>query len=162
MIYSGSRGLSGVLLCSAFLLSACGGGSDSAPPMYSVGGTIAGLASGASVVMQNDGGNTTSVAANGTFTFSKQTPSGTNYVVTVLTQPTGQSCTVTSGSGTVSGANVTGVQITCVSVYTISGTVSGLNTGAQVTLQDNAGDSTTIAANGNFSFSKQATSGTPY
>jgi uncharacterized repeat protein (TIGR03803 family) len=162
MIYSSSRGLGGVFLCSAFLLSACGGGSDSAPPMYSVGGTIAGLASGASVVLQNDAGNNTSVATNGTFTFSKQATGGTSYAVSVLTQPTGQSCTVTSGSGTVSRANVTSVQVICVSVYTISGTVSGLNTGAQVTVQNNAGDSTTVVANGNFSFSKQATSGATY
>ncbi|MEA3172614.1 MAG: hypothetical protein QOF42_25 [Gammaproteobacteria bacterium] len=82
--------------------------------------------------------------------------------MTVLTQPTGQSCTVASGSGTVSGANVTNVQVTCVSVYTISGTVSGLNTGAQVTVQNNSGDSTTVVTNGTFNFSKQVTSGTPY
>jgi uncharacterized repeat protein (TIGR03803 family) len=130
--------------------------------MYSVGGTIAGLVSGASVVLQNDGGNSTSVAANGAFTFSKQATSGASYAVTVLTQPTGQNCTVASGSGIVSGANVTNIQVTCVSVYTISGTVSGLNAGAQVTVQNNAGDSTTVVANGTFKFSKQVTSGTPY
>jgi uncharacterized repeat protein (TIGR03803 family) len=162
MIFHNIRRLVGILLCSICFLSACGGGSDSAPPMYSVGGTLAGLASSASVVLQNNGGNNTSVSANGTFTFSKQATSGANYAVTVLTQPAGQNCTVTSGSGTVGGANVTGVQVTCVSEYTISGTVSGLNTGAQVTVQNNAGDATTVAANGIFSFSKQETSGTPY
>ena len=162
MIYSSSRSLGEVFLCSAFLLSACGGGSDSAPPMYSVGGTIAGLASGASVVLQNDGGNNTSVAANGSFSFSKQATSGTSYAVTVLTQPTGQSCTVASSSGTVSAANVTNVQVRCVNEYTISGTVSGMSTGAHVIVQNNAGDSTTVLANGTFSFSKETTSGTSY
>jgi uncharacterized repeat protein (TIGR03803 family) len=73
--------------------------------------------------------------------------------VTVLNQPTWQTCTVTSGSGSVSGANVTSVSVTCkISTYTISGTVSGLNTGAQVTVQNNASDPTGVKANGSFSF----------
>jgi len=130
--------------------------------MYSVGFTLSGLASGASVVLQNSGGNTTTVAANGTFSFSTQATSGTSYAVTVLTQPTGQTCTVTSGSGIVSGANVSSVKIACVDEYTISGTVSGLNSGAQVTVQNNSSDSTPVAANGTFSFSTHVTSGTSY
>jgi uncharacterized repeat protein (TIGR03803 family) len=36
--------------------------------------------------------------------------------------------------------------------YTISGTVSGLNPGARVTVQDNGSDPTTVTANGSFSF----------
>jgi uncharacterized repeat protein (TIGR03803 family) len=160
MSFSNSLRIGGLSLCSACLLSACGGGSD-APSTYSVGGTLSGLATGASVMLQNSGGNT-AVAANGIFSFSTLATSGTSYAVTVLTQPTGQTCTVTSGSGIVSGANVTSVQVMCANIYAISGTVSGLNTGAQVTVQNNAGDSTTVAANGTFTFPKQATSGTPY
>lgn len=141
----------GLWLGSATLLSACGGG-GSAPPMYSVGGTLSGLASGESVVLQNSGGNNTTVSANGRFSFSMSVLSATPYAVTVLTQPTGQICTVTGGNGTVSGANVSAVQVTCANTYMISGTVSGLNTGAQVTMLNNGGDSATIMANGLFSF----------
>jgi uncharacterized repeat protein (TIGR03803 family) len=36
--------------------------------------------------------------------------------------------------------------------YTISGTVSGLNAGARVTVQNNGSDPTTVTANGSFSF----------
>jgi uncharacterized repeat protein (TIGR03803 family) len=147
-----SRRIGGLLLCSAWLLSACGGASNS-PSMYSVGGTLSGLSSGENVVLQNSGGNTTTVAANGTFSFSTLATSGTSYAVTVLTQPTGQTCTVTSGTGIVSGTNVTSVQVACaINTYTISGAVSGLNTGAQVTVLNNAGDPTTVKVNGSFSF----------
>jgi uncharacterized repeat protein (TIGR03803 family) len=121
--------------------------------MYSVGGTLSGLASGESVVLQDSGGNNTTVSANGSFTFSQQVANNAAYAVTVLNQPTGQTCTVTSGSGSVSGANVTNVGVTCtINTYTISGTVSGLNTGAQVTVKNNAGDPTRVTANGSFSF----------
>ncbi|MEA3172615.1 MAG: hypothetical protein QOF42_26 [Gammaproteobacteria bacterium] len=58
MIYSSLRSACALFLGSSLVLSACGGGSDSVPAMYSVGGTIAGLASGASVVLQNDGATT--------------------------------------------------------------------------------------------------------
>ena len=51
------------------------------------------------------------------FTFSTAISSGAAYSVTVLTQPAGQSCTVTNGSGTAS-ANVTNVQVAC-SIYHI-------------------------------------------
>jgi uncharacterized repeat protein (TIGR03803 family) len=138
--------------CTALmLLSACGGGGGSAPSMYSVGGTVSGLASGASLVLQNSGGNNTTVSANGGFSFSTSVASGMAYAVTVLTQPTGQICTVTAGDGIVSGA-VTAVQVTCINTYTISGVVAGLNAGAQVTVQNNAAGPTTVMSNGSFSF----------
>src|ERR1700722_17988953 len=143
MSFSSFVRFGGLSLCLTSLLNACGGGSDSAAPLYSVGGSLSGLAAGASVKLQNSGGDTTAVAANGTFSFSKQVANGTRYTVTVLTQPTGQTCAVTAGSGTVSGANVSSIQVTCATnKYTISGTVSGLRTGAQVIVQNNAGDST--------------------
>jgi hypothetical protein len=121
--------------------------------VYTISGTVSGLNTGAQVTVQNNSGDSTTVVTNGTFNFSKQVTSGTPYAVTVLTPPTRQTCTVTLGSGTVSETSVTGVQVTCVTnTYTISGTVSGLNTGAQVTLQDNAADLATVKANGSFSF----------
>jgi hypothetical protein len=58
-----------------------------------------------------------------------------------------------AGSGTVSGANVSSIQVTCATnKCTISGAVSGLRTGAQVIVQNNAGNSTTVKTNGLFSF----------
>ena len=86
---------------------------DVPPPAYTVGGSVTGLAAGQSVVLLNNAGNSTTVNSNTSFTFSTAINSGGAYAVTVGTQPTGQTCTVTNGSGTVS-ANVTNVSVSCV------------------------------------------------
>jgi len=118
------------ILGAGMLLNACGGGGggyDSggggsgsgsgsgsgygAMPSYTVGGTISGL-SGA-VVLQNNGGDNLAVSANGRFTFATQLADGSNYDVTVVSQPVGQSCTVMNGMGTFSASNVTTVTVTC-------------------------------------------------
>ena len=65
------------------------------------------------VVLQDNGGDNLTVTANGSFTFATPVTDGGSYAVTVKTQPSGQTCTVASGSGTVSGANVTSVAVTC-------------------------------------------------
>jgi hypothetical protein len=138
-----------------------GGGSTPPPPTtYTIGGTISGL-TGTGLVLQDNGGNNLSVSASGSFTFSTAVASGAAYSVTVLTQPTGQSCTVTSGSGTAS-ANVSNVQVTCsATTYTIGGTVSGL-TGAGLVLQDNGGNNLAVSASGSFTFSTAVASGAAY
>lgn len=81
---------------------------------YTVGGAITGLGAGKSVVLQNNGGNDLTVSANGSFTFTTPVADGAVYAVMVLTQPVLQACTVASANGTVSGANVTNVSVTCV------------------------------------------------
>lgn len=80
---------------------------------YTTGGTISNL-TGSGLQLQNNLSNTISVPAlRTTFTFTAALRSGDAYNVTVLTQPSGQTCTVSNGSGTVTGANVTDVAITC-------------------------------------------------
>ncbi len=131
---------------------------------YTVGGTVSGLATGAGVVLQNNGGNNLTVAANGAFTFTSRVASGGAYVVTVLTQPSSpaQTCSVTSGSGTVANANVTGVSVTCVTrTFTIGGTVSGL-AGSGLVLQNNGGNNLAVAASGSFTFTTPVASGAAY
>ena len=81
------------------------------PPAYSVGGTVSGLTG--TVVLQDNGGDNLPVTANGSFSFATQLASGAAYSVTVQTQPSGQSCTVSAGTGTVASANVTSVAVTC-------------------------------------------------
>jgi alpha-tubulin suppressor-like RCC1 family protein len=93
-----------------------------------VGGTVSGLASGGTVVLQNNGGNNVTVNANGAFTFGSVNNGG-NYAVSVLTNPTtpgpGQSCSVTNGSGTVNGSNISNITVTCVNTdQTAPGVVS--------------------------------------
>ena len=83
---------------------------------YTVGGTVNGLAPGNSVVLQNNGGNDLTVNADGTIIFATTLDGGDAYEVTVLTQPTDpdQACTVSNGSGTLAGADVTNVSVICV------------------------------------------------
>ena len=76
-----------------------GGDNVSSGLTYSVGGTISGLT--APVVLDNNAGDATTVSADGSFTFPTQLASGAAYKVTVQTNPTGQTCTVADGSGSI-------------------------------------------------------------
>ena len=129
---------------------------------YTIGGTVSGLNTGASVTLLDNGGNPLKVIANGTFTFTTRLVSGSAYKVTVSAQPTGEACTVTNGTGTVGTANVTNVAVSCKTTYTIGGTVSGLNTGTSVTLLDNGSGALKVTANGAFTFKTTLASGAAY
>lgn len=127
---------------------------------YSVGGSVAGLTG--SVVLQDNGGDNLTVSAIGTFTFATPVSNSNTYSIAVLTQPTGQTCSVSTGTGTVSGSNVANVAVVCATnTYSVGGTVSGL-TGGSLVLQDNNGDNLTVAANGTFAFATQVAFGSPY
>ena len=123
----------------------------------SVGGSVSGLA-GSGLVLQNDGGDNLTIKGNGAFTFDTLVSSGSNYNVTVATQPTdpSQTCTVTNGSGTATG-NISSVQVVCPAVFfSIGGQVVGLLPGSTgVELQDNTGDNLPITGNGTFTFTDQ-------
>ena len=126
---------------------------------FSVGGTVSGLTG--SVVLQDNGADDLTVAANGPFTFATQRPFGGGYAVTVKTNPTGQTCTVANGTGTIGTANVTNVTVTCTTLtFSVGGTVSGLT--GSVVLQDNGADDLTVAANGPFTFATQRPFGGSY
>jgi hypothetical protein len=94
---------------------------------FAIGGTVTGL-NGSGLVLRNNGGNDLAVNANGSFTFSSPVASGSNYLVAVRTQPASplQRCTVANAGGTVLASNITSVAITCVNLYTIGGTLTGL------------------------------------
>lgn len=78
---------------------------------HTIGGTVSGL--NGTLVLQNNGTDDLTLTNDGSFVFFTTLPNGVSYNVTVLTQPTGQSCTVTNGSGTMSGADITNVSVTC-------------------------------------------------
>ena len=80
---------------------------------YTIGGKVSGLNSGTSVTLLDNGGDALKVTANGSFTFATALPSGAAYKVTVGTQPSGETCTVTGGSGKVGTKNVTTVKVAC-------------------------------------------------
>jgi hypothetical protein len=132
---------------------------------YTIGGSVSGLGSGLSVVLQDNGGDNLTVSANGSFTFATKVASSGAYAVTILTQPTGQTCTATGASGTAT-ANVTSVAVACTTntpqAFTIGGSVTGLATSTSLVLQDNGGDNLTVSATGSFMFATQVASGSAY
>lgn len=88
---------------------------EDVPPdaTYSVGGTVSGL-TGTGLALQNNGTDTLVVDVDGQFIFLTELTDNSLYLVTVSTQPTGQTCSVTDGSGTIATADVTNVAVTCV------------------------------------------------
>jgi len=162
------------LLMISVILAACAGtkvtspfngsGGAGAPPgpgTYTIGGTVAGL-TGTGLVIADNGTDTLTITANGSFTF-KTAVSGA-YSVTIQTQPTNpaQTCGVLNGTGTAT-ANVTNVEVACQPAYTIGGTISGL-LGSGMVLQDNGGDNLTVTGTGtvNFTFPTALLSGATY
>jgi hypothetical protein len=130
---------------------------------FTVGGTVSGL-SGSGLVLQNNFGNDLPIGANGGFTFTAALFDGSGYSVRVKTQPTnpGQSCTVTNGNGTISGANVTNVSVNCATqTFTVGGNVTEL-AGSGLVLQNNAGDDLAIGSNGSFTFDTALADGSGY
>ena len=96
-------------------LAACGGGGgggDPAPTTYTVSGTLSGLPAGESVVLVNNGGSAQTLTADGNFQFTGLA-NGASYKIRVTTQPSGRTCVVTNGQGVISGADVSGVQVSC-------------------------------------------------
>jgi hypothetical protein len=82
-----------------------------------VGGTLAGLKVGTILGLTNNGTDVRTMVADGAFTFNFSLLDGAAYDVQVSTQPTGQKCTVTNGTGKASAAAPDASQkisVTCV------------------------------------------------
>ena len=151
------------------------------PTAYAVGGTITGL-TGKNLTLLYSGDNlkhspTLQTSGDGsvvTFAmpadFTSALP-GTHYSFSVSAQPTNpdQNCVISNGSGTVGNADVTSVQVTCLPLLAVGGTVTGL-VGKNLELgysADNtsATPSVTVNADGAFVFpttGTRAVSGTQY
>ena len=82
---------------------------------YAIEGSVTGLTSGTSVtLLDTDNSDSVTVTYPATsFAFPTDLASGAYYDVTVGTQPTGETCSVTNGSGSVASANITNVSVTC-------------------------------------------------
>lgn len=88
------------------MIAGCGGGavtdgaasgstSGGGTTTYTIGGAVSGL-TGTGLVLQDNGGDNLTLAANGIFTFATKIVNGGTYNVTVLAQPIGQTCSVHS------------------------------------------------------------------
>jgi hypothetical protein len=131
------------------------------PGLYFVNVNVTGL-TGTGLVFQDNGGDNLPVSGNGTFTFATQVANGSPYSVTILTQPTGQSCSLgVPSSGTISGADVT-VNVTCgaTTTYQITVTVTGL-TGTLI-VQDDQSENLTFSSDSSQTFPHLYPGGSSY
>jgi len=82
-------------------------------PTFSIGGTVKGAAG--PIALQNSNGTMVIVPADGRFAFETPMVSGAFYRVTVVVPPNSQGCVVARGAGTVAGADISDVTVTCAS-----------------------------------------------
>lgn len=127
-----------------------------------VGGTVSGLA-GTGLVLRLNGSVDLPVAANGAFSFPGALGSGSNYALTIRTQPTApsQTCIASPAAGVV-GATAVVVAVTCTTdTFAVGVNVSGL-LGSGLTLQLNGGNDLPIGANGRYEFATRILRGAGY
>ncbi len=128
------------LLCAATLVLA---GCNSAS--YTVGGTVNGLSTDESVTLLDNGGEALIVSGNGGFTFANRQANGSTYDITVRSQTSGISCSVSNASGTIGLSNVTSVAVSCsagtesVLYFFKGGTTDGQDPGGGL-IMDGAGN----------------------
>jgi streptogramin lyase len=130
--------------------------------LRAVRGTVIGLL-GTGLILQNEGGDDLSIASSGTFTFPTLLSEGSGYSVTVKSNPSSppQRCTVAAGTGSVGTTDVDGVVVTCKTLHTVGGTVTGLQ-GSGLVLQNLGADDLPVASDGRFAFNTSALEGASY
>lgn len=106
---------------------------------HRISGTVEGLKPGNMLLLRN-GDESLMRYADGGFSFEQLVNEDDTFDVIVGAQPSDQLCEVTNGSSIVK-SNVENVRVKCVDDrYTISGTLTGVIPGGQVTLYNNDGD----------------------
>lgn len=102
---------------------------------YKISGTISGLTYDGLVL--GIGGNSYTISAGSTSFNTGSWDSGTSYTLSVLSNPSYQSCTVTNGSGSVANGDITNISVSCSYLsYAVQATIGGLVNTDQVTVID--------------------------
>jgi hypothetical protein len=142
-----------LLVCLA--MAGCAGGE--------IGGTVSGLGEGRRVTLLNNGSDALAVTENGNFVFADQLLANASYAVTVQTQPVGQVCSVADGSGTLNanGDSIDRVRVSCTSLASVRGNVSGLRAGAALML-GNGTARVALTADGPWAFAEILSDDTAY
>ncbi len=146
---------------SALILAGCGGSSGNGNQMYTVSAAVSGLPANSSVVLSDNGAGDLTVSANGTVAFTQTIQSGGAYAVAVATQPTGGTCAVNNGTGTMPAHNII-IGVSCAQSYTVSAVVTGITDVSGLVLQDNGTDNLAVASSGTSQFTTAFESGQSY
>lgn len=140
-------------------VAGCGGGgsaadADLAPDdvdapggaaTYQVGGTAQGV-SGAGLMLLNNGAERLAVPASGSFVFAAALASGASFNVSIASQPSGQLCSVSNGSGSVADADVASIAVSCSTVAAGTGAEYGSGPDPIATISASPGSSDLIRA----------------
>lgn len=133
---------------------------------YSVSGSVGGLNGSVILRLSHNGINQDlTINANGPFAFPTAIANGSNYSVTVHTQPTSQTCGVGGAtSGTIAGSAISNLTVSCTaSTYMVGGTLSGLDASRSVAVKNYINhEIITLNANGAFTFPSSLASGNGY
>ena len=82
---------------------------------YTIGGAVIGL-TGSGLVLQINGAGDVHIVGS-SFMFATRLESGSSYVVSIRTQPAGQTCSIANATGNVTNANITNVTVSCVDAH---------------------------------------------
>ncbi|NHQ89675.1 hypothetical protein [Janthinobacterium lividum] len=114
-------------------LAACGGKAS-----YDVSGTISNLNTDG-LVLANGGVNLPIKSGQTSFTFAKRIDYGTDYNITVQSQPAHMTCAVSGGTGSAGHYLSIQAAVLCTqNSYTVGGTVTGLTADGLILIYGNA------------------------
>ena len=124
---------------------------------YTISVAVSGLVG--TLVVQDGASDTLTFTQNGTKTFSKLYTSGESYAVLINSQPSGQTCTLSSNGTGIITASIT-VNATCTNNDKISVAVTGLS--GTLVVQDDKSDTLTFTTNNTQTFATSYTNGSTY
>jgi len=125
---------------------------------------VSGL-TGTGLILQNNNKDNLTISTNGEFIFFIKLQTEELYSVTVSTQPSLQTCSVSAGFGKILLSDISSVNIVCVNIgntFTLGGSLSQMSGGNSIILQNNGGDNLTLSSNGNFTFPTPVANNTNY
>lgn len=134
---------------------------------FKISVTVSGLVGSGLAIDLNSGTETLLINSDGNYQFNTTVTTGTNFSVTIKTQPTlpTQVCSVSGGLGVVGFGNINSIIVNCDPLkYTIGGTITGLDGITGLTLTNSVDGSTlgVAVASGTFAFSQTYIDGTSY
>jgi RNase P/RNase MRP subunit p29 len=129
---------------------------------FNVGGTISGLTN-SGLVLANGSDKLSVPAGASSFTMPTAVAYGSSYTVTVAAQPTGLTCNVTNGTGTIATDAVTNIAVECTDQpLTVSGSISGLGSATGLVLGNGTDTYPVPASATSFTLDAPQSPGNPY
>jgi len=121
---------------------------------FNIGGRVTGLNPNTQVTLTNNMGDRFVVRANGDGKFAFNVAKESSYLVSVAVQPDNQVCSqVANYKQSNVTADVTNIAFICSTQwFTVGGTLTGLESNNQITINNNGSESQTLYKDGSFTF----------